>query len=555
MLVILSTSMLSLASVASTRFLRIMSMFSKIKNKVIDKKKRFSQSILWDWERDYFDKAGVHAWTGTVPYYITSNPFIAHTYANIVIRYIQDHVQQGHYVKGEPFYILEIGTGAGKFSFYVLQRILALQKALQLDDVSIVYLMSDFTDSNIRYWKKHPVLQPYIASKVLQFALYNIEKDESIRIVADEDKTVLIKSTENPLIVFSNYLFDSIPHDVFHIENDQLYESLTSVKTSYSNLDKNTPKDMQKVDISFEHSKIDAESYYNDPIMNKILADYQKHFVKTSVLVPIAGLEGLRRLLHISKNRMLFILSDKGYNCLEHLDHLHDPGVTFHLGACFSMMVNLDAVGRYFVEKGGKAFHQSPRIGLKTSAFMIGEHVEQLTETKLACQYFLEHFGPSDFFNFHRHIRATYKQSDYKTLLSHMQLCQWDPHIFHLLIDYINSTIQQESTLVQKAFIEGMYKVEANFYHMPNCPDTFFSIGLFFHNLQYYKKAIVYYEKSLDNFEQRYTTLYNLALCYYLIDDLKSALSLFKSAKMKLGSSDEPNKVDEWIERITKKMA
>lgn len=529
-------------------------MFSKMRKttKVIEKQKRFKDSILWRWQEDYFKNAGVDAWSGTVPYYITSNPFIATSYANIVMRYIQDLVRQKRYNKDEPFYILEIGTGPGKFSFYAVEKIFALQKALKLDDVTIVYLMSDFTDSNVQYWEKHPALKPYVDKQQLQFARYNIVQDSTIRIVKNGTVAATLQSTKNPLIVFANYLFDSIPHDVFHIEDGKLYEALTVVKVPAKDMNKENkpPEDLEKVQVSFEYNKIKADAYYDDPAINKILQDYQAGFEKTSVLLPITGLLGLQRLLKIANKRMLLIGSDKGYNCMEQLSHLHDPGVTFHRGACFSMMVNFDAIGRYFTHQGGEAFHQSQRVGLKTSACILGDSVDDLIETKLACSYFLEQFGPVDFFNFHRHVRATYKQADFKLLLSHMQLCQWDPHIFHLLVEHINDNIHQESALTRQAFIDGMAKLAANTYRMPADRDTFFAIATFFHNLQYYKQAIDYYNQSLENFGENFTNLYNLALCYYLTDALEPALDLFKRAK-RLNPTEK--KVDEWITRITEK--
>ena len=47
----------------------------------LEKGKRFSESILWQYQMDYFSKEGVNAWVGQVPYYITSNLHIADTYA------------------------------------------------------------------------------------------------------------------------------------------------------------------------------------------------------------------------------------------------------------------------------------------------------------------------------------------------------------------------------------------------------------------------------------------------------------------------------------------
>ena len=47
---------------------------------------RLSDSILWRYLRRYFQGMGIHSWSqGHVPYYITTNPFIARSYAKVLL--------------------------------------------------------------------------------------------------------------------------------------------------------------------------------------------------------------------------------------------------------------------------------------------------------------------------------------------------------------------------------------------------------------------------------------------------------------------------------------
>ena len=58
---------------------------------VIEQGKRFSQSVLWQLTRDYYHQRGLSAWeSGTVPSYVTSNPYIAQVYANLVFTYLKN---------------------------------------------------------------------------------------------------------------------------------------------------------------------------------------------------------------------------------------------------------------------------------------------------------------------------------------------------------------------------------------------------------------------------------------------------------------------------------
>ena len=101
------------------------------KNEVVfEREQRLSESMLWQAQRAYYDEQGVEAWTGAVPFYITSNPYIASCYARLVIRFIQSWVQKKAYCQDQPFYILEIGAGTGQFSFYMLRELMRYRKLL-----------------------------------------------------------------------------------------------------------------------------------------------------------------------------------------------------------------------------------------------------------------------------------------------------------------------------------------------------------------------------------------------------------------------------------------
>ena len=51
----------------------------------------FSHSLLWELQREYFQAAGVTAWsTHTVPLYVTNNPALARAYAAVVAAWLED---------------------------------------------------------------------------------------------------------------------------------------------------------------------------------------------------------------------------------------------------------------------------------------------------------------------------------------------------------------------------------------------------------------------------------------------------------------------------------
>jgi hypothetical protein len=87
------------------------------KTNLIEQNKRLSQSHLWRMEREYFEKKGIEAWLHEVPFYITSNPFIARAYASIVINFMRDWITKHPEAIKHPFYIMELGTGPGRVCY------------------------------------------------------------------------------------------------------------------------------------------------------------------------------------------------------------------------------------------------------------------------------------------------------------------------------------------------------------------------------------------------------------------------------------------------------
>ena len=65
--------------------------------------------MLWHLQRDLYDVRGIHAWSrGNVPQSITTSPYIARAYAQIVIGYLRDIAAQLD--RSQPVYIVEFGA-------------------------------------------------------------------------------------------------------------------------------------------------------------------------------------------------------------------------------------------------------------------------------------------------------------------------------------------------------------------------------------------------------------------------------------------------------------
>lgn len=499
---------------------------------LIEENEPFSNSKLWEYERSFFDDKGISAWeSGVVPFYITSNPFIACSIAEVIIQYILDQISQGKLHKQEPVYIVEIGTGSGKFSFYCMKHIFQLQQAFHLEDIDIVYVMTDFTQSNIDFWDKQPQLSQYLEAGKLDFALFDLVSDRPVNLVK---RQIELKPNpqSNPMVVMGNYLFDTIPNDIYRAKYDLLEEGTTKLTTE-KNVD-NLANGLDDIKISDIDIDIVYKQFSEDKIKNPaqltILKEYVKKLKNASFLFPVGAFACIERLRQMSNDQFMLIATDKGYTHLEEIEGRKTPRVVSHDG-CFSMMVNFHAMGRYFELNNGDSWHQQLREGIKTSVFLSSGKFSELTNTSKAIVDRIDNCGPRDFFHYHQLIKKTKDKCTPALIATHMSFCHWDPRIFNLLIREILAGIKSGDLFFISAMTQGIKKVVKNVFDMPGADECYFNIASFFHTIGKFSDALKYYRKVLEFRDKEYATLYNIGLCYSALGKEKKAFSYYKQAK------------------------
>ena len=495
---------------------------------LIEENKAFSKSKLWEYERLFFEDKGISAWeAGVVPFYITSNPFIGANLAEVAIQFLVDQIALGKHHKEAPFYIVEIGTGSGKFSFYCMKRIFELQQELNLDDIEIVYVMTDFTQSNIDFWEKQPQLSQYLDEGKLDFALFDLVSPNDVYLIK---KQLALKPhpKSNGMVVFGNYLFDTIPNDIYRAKYGLLEEGKTKLTTKkdISALDQIK---MDDIDVTIDYDPF-LEDSIDDPVLNTILDEYVKKLKNASFVFPIGAFTCIERIRQISGNNFLMIPTDKGYSHFEEIEGRQTPRVVTHDG-CFSMMVNFHAMGRYCELHGGDSWHQDLREGIKTSVFLSAGKFSELTNTSKAIKEKIDGFGPGDFFNFHRHLRETKSSCSLAMIVSHMHFCRWDPRIFNLFTKEILEGMKSGDLFFVNAMKKGIKDVIKNIFDMPAADECYFNIASFFHSSGQFSDALKCYKKVLQLGNQEYATLYNIGLCYSALGKEKKAFTYYKQAK------------------------
>lgn len=323
-------------------------------------KVRLSHTQLWSFQKGFYEQEGTDAWARKIPFFPTSNVFIAHAYANILIRFMQDWMKQG-VPDDQPFYILELGAGTGMFGFYLLSQLLDLRERLGLPGRLFVYVMSDFVAQNVRFWREHPALEGFVADGAIRFARFEAGASDRIEIEspdgADWQAIDARNPASKPLIVIANYLFDSLPCDLFRIAEHRLQEGLARPNIRPNrNVDINLGAIMDEAGFDFTYQEV-GTPYYGDPLYDTILAGYRDAFPEAHFLFPVGSLDCIRSLLPCSQGNMLLIATDKAYAELYELYMTQSPDIVLHNEA-FSVTVNFHAVGEYARLCGGSHHHQ-----------------------------------------------------------------------------------------------------------------------------------------------------------------------------------------------------
>ncbi|KDO25408.1 hypothetical protein SPRG_09350 [Saprolegnia parasitica CBS 223.65] len=526
----------------------------------------FSSCHLWRLMSSFYERQGVESWAqGIVPHFITSNTFIAKRYVQVFLAYLRDAASALD--PTQPLYLIELGTGSGKFSFYFVQWLHEMEAILPFPLKQIRYIMTDFTDANLKFWTTHPALAPYVASGLLDFAIFDATADTSLHLIAAKT-TIAAATLANPMCVIANYLFDTLHHELFRVENGILKQGLISVGSSHANEpDILDPEIIKRLANRFQYDAI-TSAYYGDQVhLNAVLQWYHDYYNASpaTFLVPIGALQAIERLKALTRNQLLILSGDKGHTNPDHFRGLQDPHIAVH--GSFSVMVNYHAIGVYVASRGGFALHNpQEEASLKVSLFVLpatdapvtnqgGVALDERCKDR-ARQYphaahtfddGLVSFGPNDFFMMQKCLKEDAKPPSLKGVLALLKLSFYDADLLYKFRDVL---LDQSPTAPPKVKVDVRHCLSQtwkHYYQLDKDKDIAFEIGRVFYGMREYYDALTYYTASLDEMGKHHVTYHNMGLCYYSTQRLEEASKCFLAAT-ELNACY--TKAQTWLQRV-----
>jgi hypothetical protein len=484
---------------------------SSCNSMVVAQGERLSRSALWTLQRAYFNQAGVNAWrTGQVPHYITSNPFMAAAYARVVTGFLRDLTAVGSCAAGEPLTIVELGSGSGRFAFHFLQKLLAEPCIALLRGAPIRYVMTDVSPANLAFWREHPQLRPYFDAGVLDVALFDAERDESLHLQLSGE-TLEPGSAQRPLVVIANYVFDGLRHDAWLVKEGVLLESRLTLTTASCDCDGSEPALLQTLDASFEHVPVQGEPDV-EPDQAFLVAEYQQLLGEGAFQIPCAALSCIRALSRLASGGFLLLSADKGYCREEELLYRSDPEIARH--GSVSLPVNYHAIGRYVEKLGGEAlFPAQASRSLVVGAFLLDVPAGG-DETRAAFASAVDSFGPGDWFTLKKGVEAACAEMELPQLLAAIRLGGCDAKLFMDVSERLLELCVSAAGPERRACFTLARQIHQLHFDLGEPRDLAFYLGVWMRELGYLEEAIRYFEITRAARGTNALLAYNLAFCH-----------------------------------------
>lgn len=508
---------------------------------ILDSAKPLSKSIIWKLQSDFYENQGPEAWIrGIVPQYITTNPYIANLYAKTVFAYCRDIVITEEFNKDSTIYIMELAAGVGRFTYTFLKRFLKMLEQSTLKGLKFKYLITDLAERNVEYWLAHSYLKPYFESGVLDCATFDMTKDDELSLRYSGE--VLSKGNlQNPLILFANYTFDSLPQDTFYVNEGELYEGLITVTSTDAPIDASDHSILAGLDYEYTDKLIQANAYYEEDTLNCLLLSYKDLLNDSAFSVPIEALRCINRLRSLFNDDIVLLSSDKGYRNLSSMEQIYHPFLSKH--GSISLTVNFHAMELYFNSLGGKAIHTLyDHENVTMSLFLLSTRPHDFVETTMAFNEIIESIGPDDFYILKKAVLPHHASLTTRELLTFLRYTMYDSRTFLEFYNTLLSRIQDEEAFPREELVSIIDGVRENYFPIGEEGDLCYCLGTILAYFEYDYDAIELFQTSMEFYGEDPSIHYEIALCYYNLQVFDMAIEhLEKSLLLDPGFEDSLN--------------
>lgn len=474
-----------------------------------------SQATLWREMNQAYEAEGPDIWR-QVPFLATNNPCLADATADLILRYICELLDQGRASREQPFQILELGSGLGKFACHVLQRLEEAAPEHLPAGASWCYILSDRIEANITFWQEHPSFARFRQRGQVAFARFDLLADDGVWLV--EPGHPLIRNA-NPLILIANYVFDSTPQDCFQVQDGALRIGLVPRDLA---LPKGRPTNthLRFADLGVTTQYVPWHPGTPANLIDNLLERWPKSIQSGFVAFPTAALTGLHHHLEHWGDALLLI-HDKGYARYGDLYALEELSLTTH-GDVFSAPLDLRNFAMLFEELGGDAWHPESESTLTQAVFALGPRLSDLPRTRAWLREQERNATPFDLVNLLPDT-ATFELLSLEHITTLFKLSHGEVELLGLLMGRIQTLLNQVPLARINGLLSCLPMIERRYFPLPMGADFHFLAGLLYQTAGKNAEAIGYYLESLRLRGEREPLMYQLGTAHWMTGDLKRA--------------------------------
>jgi tetratricopeptide (TPR) repeat protein len=508
---------------------------------LIERDVPFSRSLIWTLQASAYGSLGPNAWgSGTVPLYITSNPFLARQYVALLVAYLRDLDRAGRLERNEPVYLFDLGAGCGRFAYLCVRELQRLQALdIGLKGLRFCYVLTENVEATTQYWEQHPLLQPLFETAWMDYACFDVLEDAQIALKVSGTNLVA-GSLKNPAILIANYLFDTVPQELYRVEAGDLEEGCVTLHVEREGLtDIHDPALIDELRCSFSYRPLDASPFAEQSIDHRVLQHYCDAFSQATCHLPSAGYRVLENLGRLSGGRFFLLAGDQGITQKEQVPRLGDPELSLH--GTFSVPVDYYALGLFFDLQDGQVWRSaSLDQDFVVLAGAMGEGNLRFDSLRLSFEQSVNRFEMQDYWHLLNSIEEDCPKPSLNQVLRLVKLSQWDPPSFHAFFAAVREHARKADTHDRARIIYCMERVADAFYPVTVEEGAFFTnLGIIAFEMKDFAAAIKQFARTIDLLPTHAAAWFYMGMCYRFTGEVEESVRCLDRARQldpKLGS-------------------
>ena len=506
---------------------------------------RFGESRLWEQQLAYYKNAGPDAWRrDEVPHFITNTAGMADVYAECIVDYWQTAIATGDIDLDKPFYILELGAGCGRLTYLLLKSL--REKLPQAPQIRWCYLASDIAEANLDFIATHPYLKPDVDAGYLDTVVWNAERGGDLRLRA---RRLLIRHTDNPVVVVANYVFDGLRQDLFGFHYGQMFEGRIAIVETETR-DRDGTGDT-KHEVAYEWQPIER-AHWLCAAWQRQLDRYRERLDSTGVLFPSGPLRCIDNISKLARRKYLLLSADKGVCTEQDLRLYRTTDFAFH--GSFSLPVNYHALAECLSRQGarvdnirhrdeGSIYHIAMCCGAAERRAAFDTCFEQIVRR-------LHLLNPDDYFTLKKTMETVSDKLAAEQLLALLRLGRYDYRMLDLMIEPMlakSADLTESSRRPWHAALERSWK---NYFPIGEADPFYFNLSLLAIALEFWSLAKETLRFGISVYGSARDSLHSLAHCEASTGRLDEAIALLEQAR----TSNEATERDDFHRALSDRL-